>query len=221
MAIAPICIGNDRPDSRGERIADGVVHIVGISLSLFAVGMLLGLVISASDPKSITAAAIYGTGMIAMFSFSASYNMTLGGKAKAWLRRFDHSAIYLMIAGTYTPFTLVSLGGVIGYGLLALVWPVAAVGLTFKLIWPQKLERVSVAMYLALGWVGVLAAGAFVTAVPTTALVLLAVGGVLYSVGVIFHLWDSLPYQNAIWHGFVLAAAACHYGAVFQSLVLA
>jgi hemolysin III len=202
-----------------ERLADGIIHAVGVSLSLVAVAVLFGFVIRTNDPLALAATVIYGLGMIAMFSFSASYNLVLGGKWKEWLRRCDHSAIYLMIAGTYTPFTLVSIGGTTGYGLLALVWLIAAFGLVMRFGWAHRLERVSVALYLAMGWIGIVAAGSIITALPAAALVLLAAGGLLYSVGVIFHLWKSLRFQNAIWHAFVLVAAACHYLAVFNSLV--
>ena len=204
-----------------ERLADGIIHALGISLSLVAVAVLLRMVGLAGDPLALAATLIYGFGMIAMFSFSASYNLVLGGKWKEWLRRCDHSAIFLMIAGTYTPFTLVSIGGKTGFGLLALVWLIAIFGLVMRFGWPHRLERLSVALYLAMGWTGIIAAGSIVAALPTTTLILLAAGGILYSVGVIFHLWKSLQFQNAIWHAFVLVAAACHYLAVFDSLVLA
>jgi hemolysin III len=212
-------------ESWSERLADGIIHAIGVSLSIFAAGLLLGMVIASGEPLIITATVIYGLGMIAMFSLSASYNLVgverLDGKLKDWLRRLDHSAIYLMIAGTYTPFALVSIGGPTGYWLLGLVWLVALFGLVLKLVWPRRLERLSIVLYLALGWIGLIEAGTIVTALPMTALVLLATGGVLYSVGVIFHLWKSLQFQNAIWHTFVLVAAACHYLAIFDSLVLA
>jgi hemolysin III len=203
-----------------ERLADGIIHAVGVSLSLVAVVVLLRMVGSAGDPLALAATVVYGVGMIAMFSFSASYNLVPGGKWKEWLHRCDHSAIYLMIAGTYTPFTLVGIGGKTGFGLLALVWLIAIFGLVMRFGWPHRLERISVALYLAMGWTGIFAAGSIIAALPVTALMLLAAGGVLYSVGVVFHLWKSLQFQNAIWHAFVLVAAACHYLAVFDTLVL-
>ena len=225
MAAKPDVLTECCDESPAERLADAVIHALGVSLSIVAVAVLFGFVIRASDPLTLTAALVYGAGMIAMFSFSASYNLAgdekWDGRWKDWLRRCDHSAIFLMIAGTYTPFALVSIGGTTGHPLLALVWTVALAGLVLKLGWPHRLKRLSVALYLALGWSGVVAAGSIVAALPMAALALLAAGGILYSVGVIFHLWKSLQFQNAIWHAFVLVAAACHYLAVFESLVLA
>jgi hemolysin III len=135
---------------------------------------------------------------------------------KEEIRRYDHAAIFLMIAGTYTPFALIAVGGTIGLGLLILVWLVAIGGMMLKLLRPRRFDRASVVLYLALGWVILPAMGLVVATLPTSALVLLVVGGLLYTVGVAFHVWETLPYQNAVWHGFVLVAASCHFVAVLR-----
>ncbi|MEJ8571300.1 PAQR family membrane homeostasis protein TrhA [Microbaculum marinum] len=213
--------------SRAERVADGVIHGLGVTASLVAVAVLLVMALPTGETRLIAATAIYGAGMLATFSLSAAYNIVgdngLGGeRATMVLRRLDHAAIYLMIAGTYTPFTLIGLDGHGGrlfgvallHWLLALVWLVALVGIVLKLVWPRRFRALSLVLYLTMGWIGLLAGGAILAALPPAAVVLLAVGGVLYTAGVVFHLWTSLSFQNAIWHGFVLAAAGCHYAAI-------
>jgi hemolysin III len=162
---------------------------------------------------------IYAAGLLAMLGCSAAYNMFRTSRWRDWLRRFDHAAIFAMIAGTYTPFTLLGLKGAWSISLTAVIWAVAAIGIAIKLLKPQRIETVSIGLYLALGWIGVVAAGPFMAAFDPVTLSLLAAGGILYSSGVVFHLWHRLPYQNAIWHGFVLAAAAVHYAAVVGVVV--
>jgi hemolysin III len=204
--------------SRNERLIDGVIHGLGVAGSTGAVAVLLAVVIRTHDAISILAAAIYGACLIAMFWLSAAYNLLAHPGWKERLRPYDHAAIFLMIAGTYTPFALVAIGGGMGCGLLALVWLLAIAGLSLKLLRPRRLERASVIMYLALGWIGLPAAGLLVASVATPVLVLLGIGGLLYTLGVVFHLWQNLAHQNAVWHGFVLAAAGCHFAAVLNVL---
>jgi hemolysin III len=139
---------------------------------------------------------------------------------KAILRRFDHAAIYVKIAATYTPFAMVKLGGAIGFGLLGAVWAVGLFGVAAKLFWPAQLVRTSYVLYLAQGWACVAALQPLTEALPARALTLLVVGGILYTLGVVFHLWQSLRYHNAIWHGFVLVASACHFAAVVDAVAL-
>ena len=199
-----------------ERLLDGLIHAAGTVASVAAVVLLLATVAPDGESRTVLAAIVYGAGLMAMLWLSAAYNLITHSTWKARLRRLDHAAIFLMIAATYTPFMLVSVGGGLGLGLLALVWLAAVIGMVLKLLHPRRFDRVSVIFYLALGWAGLPLAGPRFAALSTSTLVLLVVGGLLYSVGVIFHLWDRLPFQNAIWHGFVLAAAACHFLAVFH-----
>jgi hemolysin III len=158
--------------------------------------------------------------MVGVFCFSAGYNLVSGSRLKALLRRFDHAAIYVKIAATYTPFAMVKIGGAAGFGLLGVVWAVGLFGVAAKLFWPAQLVRTSYVLYLAQGWACVAALGPLTDALPGRALVLLVVGGILYTVGVAFHLWRSLPYHNAIWHGFVLVASACHFSAIVDAVAL-
>lgn len=207
--------------SRAERIADGVVHALGLTFGLAA---CVSLAVAAWPSKDILlhlALALYGLGLLAMLGCSALYNLAGHGRWKAAFRRLDHAAIFVMIAGTYTPFMAVVLGDAWGFGLLAFVWTVALAGVVLKLVWPHRLDRLSVAAYLLLGWSIVVAAGPLLGAISPSGLLLLLAGGLLYSLGVVFHLWERLPYQNAIWHAFVLAAAACHFTAVLSEVAIA
>src|SRR5512147_18563 len=201
--------------SARERLADGCIHAIGIAASLIALTVLLVIGVKSQMTLWVVSLAIYGLALVAMFSCSAGYNLIMHPpKLKEVFRRLDHAAIFLMIAGTYTPFVLIKMNNAWGLGLLAVVWTIAAIGILIKLITPRFLEGVSVGLYLVQGWAIVAAWHPLVTAVPAWVAILLGVGGLLYTVGVVFHLWERLPYQNAIWHGFVLSAASCHYVAV-------
>jgi hemolysin III len=211
--------------SRAERRADAAVHVVGLALGLAACAVLTAVALSRPDagPRLLASLSLYAAGLLAMLACSALYNLT-GEEAparKRLFRRLDHAAIFLMIAGTYTPFALVAIGGAWGAGLLAFVWVVAAGGVVAELLGVRRSERLSVAAYLLLGWSVLPALGPLAAAVSPSGVALLAVGGVLYTVGAGFHLWRSLPFQNAVWHGFVLAAAACHYAAVLGEVAAA
>ncbi|WP_018261231.1 PAQR family membrane homeostasis protein TrhA [Methylobacterium sp. WSM2598] len=203
-----------------ELLADGIVHVIGVT---FAVIGGLALVVTAAlarlHPGEKLSVGVYAAGLVAMLSVSAAYNMWPLGRRKWLLRRADHATIFLMIAGTYTPLVALVGSGGVAWGLLAGIWLVAVAGMAIKVALPGRFDRLAVALYLALGWSGVAAYDSVIGQLVPDAFALLAGGGLLYSAGVIFHLWHRLPFQNAIWHGFVLAAAACHYGAVFRSMM--
>ena len=201
-----------------ELAADRLVHVLGIGLGLVGAIAIVALAAGNPRPGDLAPVAIYAAGLVAMLGCSAAYNVFASNGRREWLRRFDHAAIFAMIAGTYTPFTT-RLEGAWSSGLTAVIWTVAAIGMAVKLVQPRRIEAISVALYLALGWIGVIAAEPFLEALDPATLALLAAGGILYSVGVVFHVWRSLPYQNAIWHGFVLIAASVHYLAVLTAIV--
>ncbi len=161
---------------------------------------------------------IYSAGMIAMFTASAGYNLIQRPRLKDWLRRMDHSAIFVMIAGSYTPFAL-KIDGAAGHAILAAVWLIAAFGIVVKLFFPRRLERVSVLIYLAQGWCVLFALGPLTETLPGVSLNLLVAGGVVYSAGVVFHLWESMRFHNVIWHVFVLGGAVLQYGAVYAAVI--
>ena len=208
--------------SRGEMIADGVVHVLGVALGLGgALALLAAIVLDGVADGLRPAVVIYALGLVAMLGASAVYNMWPVGPLKWRLRRLDHATIYVMIAATYTPFVAVIGSSRLAWGLLVAMWLIAALGAAIKLLLPGRYDRLSIALYLAMGWSGIMAYQPVVAGLPSGSLWLLAVGGLLYTVGVVFHVMERLPFQNAIWHGFVLAAAACHYGAVCGSVLAA
>lgn len=204
-----------------ERLVDGCVHILGSAVAIVAIAALLTIVVPAGPPLSIASVAVYGAGLIAMLGFSAGYNMVSRPRWKRLLRRLDHAAIFIMIAGTYTPFSLLVIGGEEGLMLLAGVWLVGLIGVAGVAFAPDKAEKISIGVYLAQGWAILLVVEPLRAAASDRVLVLLLAGGILYTAGVAFHLWERLPYHNAIWHIFVLAAAACHYVAIFDAVALA
>jgi hemolysin III len=204
-----------------ERIADNVVHVVGIVAGFIGCVVLALMALPAAGTRVLAGIGLYSGGLTVMLWCSALYNMARDGAWKRVLRRCDHAAIFVMIAGTYTPFSLVVIGGAWGWGLLGFVWTTALAGMALKLLCPHRFERLSILVYLLMGWSILVAIEPLLAGISMTGLVLLVTGGALYSVGVVFHLWSRLPFQNAIWHGFVLAAAACHYAAIMHEVVLA
>ena len=199
---------------------DAIVHVAGVGFALAGAATLL---VSAFHLAwgAYAAAWIYATGLVAVLAVSATYNMWPVSRVKWILRRFDHSAIYLLIAGTYTPFLTRINGEIASPALLAGIWTTAGVGIWLKLAMPGRFDRLSILLYLALGWSGIVFYDSVFGALPASTMWWLAVGGGLYTVGVVFHVWERLRFQNAIWHAFVLLAAACHYGAVLDYMILA
>ncbi len=204
---------------RVELIADGVVHAVGIVFGLIAATVLVVLTAVYASGRDIVAVSIYVMGLLSMLVLSASYNLWPVSRTKWVLRRFDHSAIYLLIAATYTPFIMELKDSVFAIALLIGVWCVAIVGIGLKLAYPGRFDRLAVGLYLALGWSGIMLYDSVVTALPRMALWYVLAGGALYSLGVIFHAWRRLRFQNVIWHCFVLLGAACHYTAVLDMIL--
>ena len=207
--------------TRLEKLVDGWVHGVALAVFTFAVGVGLGLAIMQGGLGMAAAVAIYAICVIAMIGCSMAYNMTEQPKRKALLRRFDHSAIFVMIAGSYTPFTTIRFDGVWAISMTTIVWVLAIVGSAGKLFLPGIGKRVWIGFYIALGLMIFAAFGPLVRDVPLAGVVLLAVGGALYIVGVPFYVWEKLPFRRAIWHSFVMAAAAVHYAAVLTGVVFA
>jgi len=213
-------ISNGQPASvtwdydRVELFADGIVHAIGVSLGV--VGAIVIVVVAANSARDadMPSIVIYTIGLLSMLGFSAAYNTWPISRAKWVLRRFDHSAIYVMIAGTYTAFIGQMRGDFVSISLLIGVWLMAVVGVTLKLLLPGRFDRLAVILYLILGWSGAVAYEPVVAVLPSLSIWLLVAGGALYSAGVVFHGWQSLRFQNAIWHGFVLVAACCHYSAI-------
>jgi hemolysin III len=205
---------------RAELWADGAVHVVGVCCGLVAAVTLIVLASLYMTAPHVAAIVVYATGLVAMLGISATYNIAPVSRWKWWLRRLDHSAIYLLIAATYTPFVMQMQGSLLATVLLIGMWLVTLVGSILKIALPGRFDRLSIVLYLAMGWSGVMIYDSMVSSLSAFTLTMIAVGGILYSLGVIFHVWQRLRFQNAIWHSFVLLAAGCHYTAVLD-LVLA
>jgi hemolysin III len=204
--------------TRTETSVDGIVHLAGTVLATAGAILITAAASAAGDVTKTLAVAVYALSLVASLVISAAYSMWPVGPRKWRLRTYDHAAIYLLIAGTYTPFA-VSMGGS-GSWLLAGIWMGASAGALIKLRFPGRYSGVSVALYLGLAWSGVLISDALLESFPAHIFGLLLAGGLIYSAGVPFHLWQKLRFHKAIWHAFVLAAATVHYVAVLL-LVLA
>lgn len=201
---------------RVEVIADLIVHVVGVSFGAVASIMLLASAAAYATAPDLAAASVYAGGLLCMLVLSAAYNLWPVSRTKWLLRRFDHSAIYLLIAATYTPFAIQAKQCPLALPLLIAVWCVAAIGTAVKITLPGRFDRVSIAVYLAMGWSAAVLCDSVAADLPAAALQLMIAGGIVYSLGVVFHTWERLRFQNAIWHCFVLLGTACHYGAVLN-----
>jgi hemolysin III len=208
-----------RHKSRGEYATDAAVHGLGIGLGLAGAVALLVVAVPPGDLRAIAAVLIYSAGLLAMWICSGFYNLWPWSTRRELLRYSDQAAIFAMIAGTYTPFTLFYLDGLTAAAMTSLVWIVAGVGIAVRLLFPKSFDRISVGLYLAMGWVGLVTIGPLLGSMAPTTFALLTIGGLLYSAGVVFHLWERLPFQTAIWHAFVLVAAGCHYAAVLGTVL--
>ena len=203
--------------SRAEYLSDAAVHVAGLSLAVLAVpALLVTAAVVRGDAPSLVGTSVYGIALILMLACSALFNMVRRPEWSWLLRRLDHSAIYMKIAGTFTPFTLMSGQGLaLTFGL----WSAAAVGVALKVADPQRFRWPGLALYLGMGWGGAVIGSSMFAALPGPALSLIVAGGLLYTLGVVFYLWDRLPFHNTIWHIFVLVASAAFYGAVAVLIV--
>lgn len=202
---------------RAELRADAVVHGIGLIAALIGVALLMGFAAPGAEAALIIALGIYAAGLVAVKAISALYNMWPVSRVKWVLRRYDHAAIYLLIAGTYTPFLILLDDRVTAVALLVGIWLLALIGIILKIGLPGRFDRLSIALYLGIGWSGLAAGGAVYEALSGLTLTLIAAGGIVYSVGVIFHLWKGLRFHNAIWHAFVLVGSALFYGAIWDA----
>ena len=199
---------------RYEVIADGIVHGVGVVFALVGVTALIFYATVFATSGQLAAAWVYGTGLVLALAISFAYNIWPVSMVKWHLRRFDHSAIYIMIAGTYTALLSQLDDRVWAWTLIGFVWVGAIGGSAVKLLFPGRWDRLSIGLYLLLGWVAIVAIKPVVASLPGPTLVLVLIGGLFYTVGVLFYRWDGLKFQNAIWHGFVAVAAACHWAGI-------
>ncbi|MGJ8588959.1 MAG: PAQR family membrane homeostasis protein TrhA [Yoonia sp.] len=199
--------------ARSERIADGTMHAVGVLGAITGAVVLIVWSAGTATPGQIAAISVYGATLIATFVASAFYHMTPWEGIRPVLRRFDHAAIYLKIAGTYTPL-VVMIGSGFAYVILAIVWGLAVIGMVLKLFYWRTPGRFGPALYLIMGWLSLALIWSLWPIVPVSAMVLMAVGGLLYTAGVPFYASETLKYSIAIWHGFVVTASACFFAAI-------
>jgi hemolysin III len=205
-------IRDPRVYSGRERTVDLVIHVTGV---LFALNAALWLLRHVTGLSVVASVSVYCAGLLSMILASATYNLWPADKpAKQWLRRLDHSAIFIMIAATYTPFAANRLGSPAGDIILAAIWICASIGIALKLLFPHRFETASIALYIAMGWMVVTVIRPLATSVATVDFWLLMAGGVVYSAGIAFYLIERIPFHKAIWHGFVLAAAMLHFTAI-------
>jgi hemolysin III len=205
----------------GELAADRIIHTIGNFAGVVGLVMLVGIAAGVAERPIFLASLVYSICLLTMLGCSAAYNLAASASRRGFLRQLDHAAIFLMIAGTYTPFTTCRLHGVWAIGMTAAVWTGAITGAAIKLICPRGIKPSSIVAYLALGWMILLGMPPMLASVDALTAMLIGVGGVLYSIGVAFHLWRTLPFHNATWHSFVLIAASCHYAAILHGVVLA
>jgi hemolysin III len=206
--------------NRVEHAADGIVHAVGILAALVGGGLLVAVALVNRGVPMATAGAIYAMCLMAMLAASAVYNLTRPSRYRRVLRRIDEAAIFLMIAGSYTPFTIKLLPPDFAVGVTVAIWIAALAGAAGKVVWTKLSDRAWSLIYLAFGWLAVLILGPAVPTLPPLAIAMLVIAGVTYSGGVLLYLNHAIPFRRALWHACVILGAAGHYGAVLYGLVL-
>ena len=202
-----------------EEIANAVTHGLGLALSVAGLVLMVVRAARHSDAWAVTSSAIFGATLVLLYTTSTLYHSFSGEELKRLLRKFDHAAIFLLIAGTYTPFLLVSLRGPWGWSLFGVVWGLAAVGVALKFWFTGRFRVLSTLIYIGMGWLVLAAFRPLLAALPRGGLVLLLAGGLCYTGGAAFYLWKRLPYHHAVWHLWVLAGSGCHWASVFLYVI--
>jgi len=204
----------DRPYTLGEEIANSVSHGIGTALSVAGLAILVVLASLYGDVWQIVSFSIYGSTLVLLYLASTLYHSFQNPRVKRVFKILDHSSIYLLIAGTYTPFLLVSMRGPWAWALFGVIWASAIAGIVFKTMCIQRFKRLSVMVYVLMGWLCVVVLKQMLEAIPSAGMVWLAAGGLSYTFGVIFYVWKRLPYGHLVWHLFVLGSSICHYFAI-------
>lgn len=199
-------------------LANSLTHLFGILFGIIGIPILIALAAKSNNTAGLVGASIYGFCFLMLFIFSTLYHGFQQVKVKRVLQIFDHISIYFLIAGTYTPFLLIYMSNAFGITLLSALWGLTVLGIVFKTFFTGKWEILSTIIYLLMGWMMVAGGKTFFAELPTAVLILVITGGGLYTIGVIFYLWDKYTYSHAVWHSFVLSAAICHYVAILLSV---
>jgi hemolysin III len=197
-----------------EETASTLTHAVGGLLAAAGLVTLIVYAAFAHDSRRVVAVSIYGSSLVLMYSASSVYHLVNHPRVKRWLRVVDHVSIYLLIAGTYTPILLISIRGAWGWSMFGVIWGMACAGIVLKLFFIDRFSLLSTAIYVLMGWMVLVAAGPLFAHVPHGGIAWLFAGGIVYTAGVIFYLWDHLPFNHAIWHLFVIGGSVCHFLAV-------
>lgn len=197
--------------TKGEEITNAILHGIGSGLAIAALVILIVFASIKGDARYVVSYTIYGSTLVLLYLASTLYHSFPRGKVKNLFEIFDHSAIYLLIAGSYTPLALVALKGTLGWTIFGIVWGLSVIGIIFKVFWVKKFVVLSTILYIAMGWLIVIAIKPLMNVLNTTSLVFLVTGGVLYTVGTIFYVWRGMKYHHAIWHLFVLGGSICHF----------
>ncbi|MEH0833250.1 hemolysin III family protein [Pectobacterium cacticida] len=202
--------------SPAEEIANSISHGIGVIFGIVGLVLLLVQAVNRDvGSLAITSYSLYGGSIILLFLASTLYHAIPSARIKPWLKKFDHCAIYLLIAGTYTPFLLVGLNSPLAHGLMVVIWVMALLGVIFKLAFAHRFEVLSLLTYLVMGWLSLVVIYQMMMKLAPGSVTLLAVGGVVYTLGVIFYVCKRIPYNHAIWHGFVLGGSVCHFLAIY------
>ncbi|HYM31701.1 MAG TPA: hemolysin III family protein [Candidatus Cybelea sp.] len=204
---------------RVDEVIAGLTHGLGAALGIVGLCVLVILAAQTGSARLIAGVCVYGATLVLLYSASSVYHLLRDGRIKAAFERLDHVAIFLLIAGTYTPFALVNMRGPVGYAVLAVIWSLALFGIAFKLTSRHRFARSTPLLYLAMGWIILVPLRTLIATTPTVGVALLIGGGVVYSAGVIFYAWERLPFNHAIWHGFVLGGSTLHFLAVLYAVV--
>ena len=212
---------NDHKYSLGEEIANSITHGIGAALSVAALVLMVVFAAYSADPWRIVGVSVFGATLIILYLASTLYHAFPQPRVKKIFRIFDHAAIYLLIAGTYTPFLLVSLRGPWGWTLFVILWGSAVAGCVFKAFFIGRWDRITTGLYVAMGWTIVIVAKPAYEALPAGALILMFIGGMAYTSGVVFYAWQRLPYHHAIWHLFVLCGSLSHFFAILFFIAIA
>lgn len=200
-----------QPYTNAEELANTLTHGLGTLLGIAGLAVLVTFAALAGDTVRVVAFAVYGSSLVLLYGASTTYHAVRSPQRKRLFRILDHAAIYLLIAGTYTPVTLVTLQGAWGWTLFGIVWGLAALGVTSTLFFVGRFKALTLGVYIAMGWIGAIAVKPLFAALPTAALLWLLAGGLAYTGGAVFYAWKRLPFNHAIWHLFVLAGSVCHF----------
>ena len=202
-----------------EEVVNALTHGLGALVSISAVTLLIAFASQQGDAWKVVGASIYGGCLFLLLLASTLYHSIQYPRAKAFLKLFDHCAIYLLIAGTYTPFLLVSLRGPLGWTLFSILWGLALIGIVFKLGFPGRFKILHLLTYVGMGWIGVVAMPEMIEKLESQTFSLIVAGGIVYTIGVIFYVIERVPYFHAVWHLFVLGGSTCHFIAVYTDIV--